>query len=107
MMQLEEKYREDLSRQKSEHQRSLADQQRIREELRKELAQMHMDKFSDMAAELSHVHKVQGEPTHCCSVIHQTQAANLNAPRKCHKRESNLMFSHFYFRLNCLLRKKP
>uniref|UniRef100_A0A673B4S6 Pericentrin n=1 Tax=Sphaeramia orbicularis TaxID=375764 RepID=A0A673B4S6_9TELE len=63
MMQLEERHQQDLSRQKSEHQhileRSLADQQLIREELRKELAQMHMDKFSAMAAELNHVHKTE------------------------------------------------
>lgn len=62
-MQLEEKHREELIRQKSENreriERHTAEQLSIREELRKELAQMHIDKFSAMAAELSHVHKVK------------------------------------------------
>lgn len=63
MVQLEEKHREELIRQKSENrekiERHTAEQLSIREELRKELAQMHIEKFSAMAAELSHVHKVK------------------------------------------------
>lgn len=63
MVQLEEKHHEELIRQKSENreriERHAAEQLSIREELRKELAQMHIDKFSAMAAELSHVHKVK------------------------------------------------
>ena len=41
--------------------RHVSDQLSVREELRKELAQLHMEKFSAMAAELSHVHKVRKE----------------------------------------------
>lgn len=63
MMQLEEMQRQDLNRLKSEHrqimERHAAEQLSIREELRKELAQVHIEKFSAMAAELSHVHKVR------------------------------------------------
>ncbi|XP_071353542.1 pericentrin isoform X2 [Trachinotus anak] len=63
LVQLEERYRQDLNRQKSEHRQIMehhaADQLSIREELRKELAQVHMEKFSAMAAELSHVHKTE------------------------------------------------
>lgn len=47
-MQLEEKHQKDLSHQISE-----------REELRKEMAQVHMEKFSAMAVEFTHVHKVR------------------------------------------------
>ncbi|XP_029350413.1 pericentrin isoform X2 [Echeneis naucrates] len=61
MVQLEEQYSQDLTRQKSEHrqimERHTAEQLTFREDLRKELAQMHMEKFSAMAAELSHIHK--------------------------------------------------
>lgn len=35
------------------------EQQSIREELRKKLAQLHMEKFSAMATELSHTHQVR------------------------------------------------
>lgn len=35
------------------------EQQSVREELRKELAQLHMEKFSAMATELSHTHQVR------------------------------------------------
>jgi len=38
-----------------------AEQLSIREELRRELSQVHMEKFSAMAAELSHVHKVRSK----------------------------------------------
>lgn len=62
-MQLENKYREELSCQKSEYrqliERHTAEQLSLKEALRKELAQMHMERFSAMAAELSHVHKVK------------------------------------------------
>ncbi|XP_041809392.1 pericentrin isoform X2 [Chelmon rostratus] len=63
MVQLEERHRQDLSRQKSEHKQNIerytAEQLSIREDLRKELAQVHIEKFSAMAAELSHVHKTE------------------------------------------------
>ncbi|KAM7403309.1 hypothetical protein PAMA_003979 [Pampus argenteus] len=63
MVQLEARRHQDLNRQKSEHrqimERHVAEQLSIREELRKELAQLHMEKFSAMAAELSHVHKTE------------------------------------------------
>ncbi|KAI9528762.1 hypothetical protein NQZ68_017360 [Dissostichus eleginoides] len=49
--------------QNSEHrqvmERHASEQLSIREELRKELAQLHIEKFSAMAAELSHVHKTE------------------------------------------------
>lgn len=65
MVQLEERYHQDVNRQKSERkqlmERHAAEQLSIREELRKELAQVHMEKFSAMAAELSHVHKVRNK----------------------------------------------
>lgn len=63
MVQLEEQYRQDLNRHTSEHTQQMehhaAEQLSNREELRKELAQVHIEKFSAMAAELSHVHKVR------------------------------------------------
>ncbi|KAM8737047.1 pericentrin isoform 2-T2 [Acanthopagrus schlegelii] len=63
MVQLEESHRQDLNRQNLEHrqimERHAAEQQSIREDLRKELAQVHIEKFSAMAAELSHVHKTE------------------------------------------------
>uniref|UniRef100_A0A3B5B329 Pericentrin-like n=1 Tax=Stegastes partitus TaxID=144197 RepID=A0A3B5B329_9TELE len=62
-VQLEEKHRQDLNCQNSDHkqlmERHSAEQLSIREELRKELAQVHMEKFRAMAAELSHVHKTE------------------------------------------------
>lgn len=65
-MQHENKYREELSRQKSEYEQLIeqhtAEQLSLKETLRKELAQVHMEKFSAMAAELSHVHKVKNTP---------------------------------------------
>lgn len=65
-MQLENKYQEELSRQNSEHrqiiERYTAEQLSLKEALRKELAQVHMEKFSAMAAELSHVHQVKNTP---------------------------------------------
>ncbi|XP_028995899.1 pericentrin isoform X2 [Betta splendens] len=63
MVQLEEQHRQELNRQISEHKQMMeiktAEQLSIREELRKHLAQVHMEKFSAMAAELSHVHKTE------------------------------------------------
>lgn len=62
-MQLEEKQQNDLNRQKSEHRQEIekyaAEQLTLREELRAELAQVHIEKFSAMAAELSQLHKVR------------------------------------------------
>lgn len=62
-MQLENKYQEELGRQKSEHRQLIERHTRehlsLKEALRKELAQVHMEKFSAMAAELSCVHKVK------------------------------------------------
>ncbi|KAK5617014.1 hypothetical protein CRENBAI_016494 [Crenichthys baileyi] len=61
--QLEEKHRQDLISTRSEHKRLMelqaAEQLSIREELKRELAQVHMEKFKAMAAELSHVHKME------------------------------------------------
>ncbi|XP_051244571.1 pericentrin isoform X2 [Dicentrarchus labrax] len=63
MVQLEERHRQDMNRQKSEHKQTMerhsAEQLSMREQLRKELAQVHIEKFSAMAAELSHVHKTE------------------------------------------------
>ncbi|XP_039642921.1 pericentrin isoform X3 [Perca fluviatilis] len=63
ILQLEERYLQNLNLQKSQHkqimERHAAEQLSVREELRKELAQVHMEKFSAMAAELSHVHKTE------------------------------------------------
>lgn len=63
MVQLENKHREELSRQKSEYRQLIEchteEQLSLKEALRKELAQVHMEKFTAMAAELSHVHKVK------------------------------------------------
>ncbi|XP_038584251.1 pericentrin isoform X3 [Micropterus salmoides] len=60
---LEERHHQELTRLKSEHrqlmERHSAEQLATREELRKELAQVHIEKFSAMAAELSHVHKTE------------------------------------------------
>lgn len=65
-MQHENKYQEELSRQNSEYRQRIehhtAEQLSLKEALRKELAQVHMEKFSAMAAELSHVHKVKNTP---------------------------------------------
>ncbi|XP_076013417.1 pericentrin isoform X2 [Genypterus blacodes] len=63
MVQLEERHCEDLNHQRVEHKQKIechhAEQLSIREELKKELAQLHMEKFGAMAAELSHVHKAE------------------------------------------------
>uniref|UniRef100_A0AAQ4QNG3 Pericentrin/AKAP-450 centrosomal targeting domain-containing protein n=1 Tax=Gasterosteus aculeatus aculeatus TaxID=481459 RepID=A0AAQ4QNG3_GASAC len=63
MMQLEDKHCQDLNLQKSQHQQIMerhnTEQLSIREDLRKELAQVHIEKFRAMAAELSHVHKTE------------------------------------------------
>lgn len=61
--QLKEKQQQDLESQKSEHGQEMekyaGEQLALREELRQELAQVHMEKFSAMAAELSQLHKVR------------------------------------------------
>ncbi|XP_028420872.1 pericentrin isoform X5 [Perca flavescens] len=63
ILQLEERYLQNLNLQKAQHkqimERHAAEQLSVREDLRKELAQVHMEKFSAMAAELSHVHKTE------------------------------------------------
>ncbi|KAK9534370.1 hypothetical protein VZT92_009414 [Zoarces viviparus] len=63
VVQLEEGHRQDMTVQKSQHKQIMerhgAEQLSVREELRKELAQVHMEKFTAMAAELSHVHKTE------------------------------------------------
>ncbi|XP_034381587.1 pericentrin isoform X4 [Cyclopterus lumpus] len=63
MVQLEERHLRDLNLQKSQHkqimERHHAEQLSIREELRRELSQVHIEKFSAMAVELSHVHKTE------------------------------------------------
>ncbi|XP_017270711.1 pericentrin isoform X2 [Kryptolebias marmoratus] len=63
IVQLEERHRQDLLRQSAEHkrltERQAAEQASVRDELRKELAQVHVEKFRAMAAELSHVHKTE------------------------------------------------
>ena len=62
MVQIEERHHQELNclrmehRQEMEHQQ--AEQLSIREQLKKKLAQLHMEKFSAMAAELNHVHQV-------------------------------------------------
>uniref|UniRef100_UPI0037E7F2AE pericentrin isoform X2 n=1 Tax=Semicossyphus pulcher TaxID=241346 RepID=UPI0037E7F2AE len=62
-VRLEERHLQGLNHQKSEHrqlmERHATEQLSIREDLRKELAQVHIEKFSAMAAELSHVHKTE------------------------------------------------
>lgn len=61
--QLEEKQQQELNCQKSKHRQEMenyaAEQLTLREEQRKELAQVHIEKFSAMAAELSLLHKVR------------------------------------------------
>ncbi|XP_034713635.1 pericentrin isoform X3 [Etheostoma cragini] len=63
ILKLEERHLQNLTLQKSQHkqimERHAAEQLCIREELRKELAQVHIEKFSAMAAELSQVHKTE------------------------------------------------
>lgn len=63
ILSLEEQRHQDLNLQKSEHRQMMeqqaAEKLSIREELRKELAQVHIEKFSAMAAELSCAHKVR------------------------------------------------
>ncbi|XP_061824099.2 pericentrin isoform X2 [Nerophis lumbriciformis] len=57
MVQMEQKHQA-LTSQKAEMvERHIAEQESIKEELRKEMAQMHMTKFRAMAGELSHVHQ--------------------------------------------------
>ncbi|XP_019728011.1 pericentrin isoform X3 [Hippocampus comes] len=63
MVQLEQRHHQDLTGQKAEHQHVMqhyaVEQEAVREELRKELAQMHLDKFRALAAELSQVHQTE------------------------------------------------
>ncbi|XP_051942198.1 pericentrin isoform X2 [Hippocampus zosterae] len=63
MVQLEQRHHQDLSGQKAEHQHVMQQyavaQEAVREEQRKELAQMHLDKFRALAAELSQVHQTE------------------------------------------------
>ncbi|XP_061599182.1 pericentrin isoform X2 [Cololabis saira] len=63
IIQLEEKHREELICRDSANKQLVechaAEHLSIREELRKELAQVHMEKFKAMAAELSHLHKTE------------------------------------------------
>ncbi|XP_047193520.1 pericentrin isoform X4 [Scophthalmus maximus] len=63
MVQLDERHCQDLNHHRSDSrqiiERHAAEQLSIREEVRKELAQVHVEKFSAMAAELSHVHKIE------------------------------------------------
>ncbi|XP_052355300.1 pericentrin-like isoform X4 [Oncorhynchus keta] len=58
---LEAKHKQEVERERSrlnqEVGRDWLEQQSVREELRKELAQLHMEKFSAMATELSHTHQ--------------------------------------------------
>ncbi|XP_042179861.1 pericentrin-like isoform X7 [Oncorhynchus tshawytscha] len=58
---LEAKHKQEVERERSrlnqEVERDGLEQQSVREELRKELAQLHMEKFSAMATELSHTHQ--------------------------------------------------
>ncbi|XP_029972288.1 pericentrin isoform X2 [Salarias fasciatus] len=56
LAQLEERHRQDLTHCNSEHKQVT---ERLREDLRKELAQIHMEKFKAMAAELKHVHTTE------------------------------------------------
>ncbi|XP_074547801.1 pericentrin [Halichoeres trimaculatus] len=60
---LKERHQRDLEQQKSDQislmERYAVEQASVREELRKELAQVHMEKFRAMAGELSHVHKTE------------------------------------------------
>ncbi|XP_056151383.1 pericentrin [Lampris incognitus] len=63
MVQLEERHHQEVNHQKVEHRHEMEHQRieqlSVREELRKELAQVHMEKFSAMAAELSHAHQAE------------------------------------------------
>ncbi|XP_061752105.1 pericentrin isoform X3 [Nerophis ophidion] len=59
MVQMEQKHQA-LTSQKAEMvERHIAEQESIREELRKEMAQLHVNKFRAMAGELSHVHQAE------------------------------------------------
>ncbi|XP_061553374.1 pericentrin isoform X3 [Phycodurus eques] len=63
IVQLEQRHHQDLTGQKAAHQhvveRYVAEKEALREELRKELAQIHMDKFRAMATELSLLHQTE------------------------------------------------
>lgn len=94
--QLEEKRQRDLDCQKLEHRQEMekydAEQLALREELRKELAQVHIEKFSAMAAELSQLHNVR-----------KTDACFLEVADQLYI--SNSFF--FNLSLSCPLKKKP
>nr|XP_057947420.1 pericentrin isoform X4 [Doryrhamphus excisus] len=59
MVRLEQRHHQALTSQQVAMECHVAEQEANREELRKELAQMHMDKFRAMAAELSLVHQAE------------------------------------------------
>lgn len=102
--QLEEKHRRDLDYQKSEHRQEMekcaAEQLVLREELRKELAQVHIEKFSAMAAELSQLHKVRN--TGVC--FRKVLLNDLDFPITDFNRFPSL---HLFVSLSWLLKKKP
>ncbi|XP_034145545.1 pericentrin isoform X3 [Esox lucius] len=52
---LEVEHRQEMERERSRLEQERLEQQSVREELKRELAQLHMEKFSAMATELSHV----------------------------------------------------
>ncbi|MEQ2167761.1 hypothetical protein GOODEAATRI_007305 [Goodea atripinnis] len=80
---------QDLISMSSEHKQLMeiqaAEQLSIREELKRELAQVHMEKFKAMAAELSHVHKE----------LRGTSARELDACRRELEEESARQREHF------------
>ncbi|XP_061699443.1 pericentrin isoform X2 [Syngnathoides biaculeatus] len=63
IVHLEQRHHQELTGEKAEHQhvveRHVAEKEALREELRQELAQIHMDKFRAMAAELSLLHQTE------------------------------------------------
>ncbi|KAM6973041.1 pericentrin [Aplochiton taeniatus] len=63
MFQHEQEHQQEVNRLKAEHTQKVeleqAHQLSVREELRRELAQVHMEKFSAMATELSHAHQTE------------------------------------------------
>uniref|UniRef100_A0A3Q2P6W8 Pericentrin n=1 Tax=Fundulus heteroclitus TaxID=8078 RepID=A0A3Q2P6W8_FUNHE len=107
------KHRQALISQSSEHKRLMerqaAETQSAREELKRELAQLHMDKFKAMAAELSHVHKTELaaqketlDTEHCKALealkqqeLRGTSARELDACRRELEEESARQRQHF------------
>ncbi|XP_034015360.1 pericentrin isoform X1 [Thalassophryne amazonica] len=63
IVQLKERHQQDLNRQEADHVQRMehhsAEQLSIREELRKQAAQVQVEKFSALAAELKHVHNIE------------------------------------------------